>query len=77
MKVTRKSIMQVVEAVLEGGYTKATRILDDKTKVTLTAKAKCKGNYILTIGKPNYAERAYIKQRKAAGLRFTHLITRG
>jgi hypothetical protein len=63
MKVTRKAIMQVVEAVLEGGFTKATRILDAKTKVTLAAKKKDKGAYVLTIGQPNYAERAYIKSK--------------
>jgi hypothetical protein len=74
MKVTRKSIMLVVEAVLESGFKKATKILDAKTKVTFTAKKNSKGNYMLTIGSPNYAERAYINQRKKAGLTFNNVI---
>lgn len=44
MKVTRKAIMQVVEAVLEGGFTKATRILDAKTKVTTGGQEERQGS---------------------------------
>jgi hypothetical protein len=61
MKVPRSAIMQLMDAVIANGFQKATRILDKKTKVTLTAKKKIKGSYLLTIGSPNYAERLYIK----------------
>ena len=77
MKVNSKSVMQVVEAVLEGGYTKATKILNRTTKVTFTAKKGNAGAYVLTIGSPNYAEVNYIQKRQKAGLGFCNLITKG
>lgn len=75
MKVSRKAIMNVLEAVLEGGSRKATRILDIKTKVTATRVRK-HGSVLLSIGKPNYAERIHIKQCRSAGIKFTRMICR-
>ncbi len=72
MKITRKAISQVIETILEGGAIQATKYFSE----TLIVRARrrtyggkvVKGNteILLTIGKPNYQEREFIKTCKRA-----------
>ena len=62
---------QVVKAVLEGSR-KATRYVSPMTVVKATARHRPRMRsrtveIVVTIGRPNYAERAFIRQAKKAG----------
>lgn len=66
MKIPRSAIAEVVEAVLTTDVKKATRYLDDHTTVKATYQGKRDGRsrqvtVVLTMGRPNYEERSYIK----------------
>ena len=68
------AISQAVEVLLRSGAWKATKYLSYKKVVrasikTFNRKIKKAGNteIILTLGKPNYAERNFLKQCKKAG----------
>lgn len=73
MKVTRAAVSAVVMAVLEMSELKrATKYLDEKTAVKCTRKLKFdkrmrSETVVLTVGRPNYAERKFIKLCKKAG----------
>jgi hypothetical protein len=73
MKITRKSISDLAEIILEGGAVKATKYFSDKLIVRATRRTYggkiVKGNteIVLTIGKPNYEEREFIKKCKRTG----------
>jgi hypothetical protein len=72
MKVTRESIKDVVEIILGGGAIQATKYFSDilivRARRRLFGGKITKGNVeiVLTIGKPNYAEREFIKLCKKA-----------
>lgn len=73
MKVTRSSIAKVTEAVLSLGWRKATCYLDANTVVKATALHKQHKNarsttLLLTVGRPNHAERKYIATLLKAGV---------
>ena len=69
-----KACAEMVEEILIGGAYKATKYLSDKLTVKATRK-RYKGklrkggnvDIVLTIGKPNYLEREFIKKAKKAG----------
>lgn len=73
MKIARKTINELMEIVLTGGIVKATKYLSDKQIVRAARRTYggkiVKGNteIVLTIGRPNYAEREFIKKCKKAG----------
>lgn len=73
MKITRKSISDLTEIILEGGAIRATKYFSDKLIVRAVRRTYggkiVKGNteIVLTIGRPNYAEREFIKKCKNAG----------
>lgn len=72
MKITRDSIAKTVHGLLETGARKATFYLDEKTVVTATRRhrpRKLEGTteILLTMGKPNYAGREFVKACKKAG----------
>ena len=73
MKITRKAISQLVEVILEGGAVRATKYFSDKLIIRAARRTYggkiVKGNteIVLTIGKPNYQEREFIKKCKKAG----------
>lgn len=73
MAITRSALGQVVEAVLETGAYKATKFLGPKETVKATRRRyKRRGRHsitqvLVTVGRPNYAERAFIKKAQAAG----------
>lgn len=73
MKVPRSAVRQVVESMLEcTGIRKATKYLDANTTVKCTRQRPYDSRdrqetLLLTIGKPNYAERKFIKLCQKAG----------
>lgn len=73
MKITRKSIAQTVESVLETGEVRqATTFLDENTVVTASRRHRPekRSNHtelVLTMGKPNYRQREFIKACKKSG----------
>ena len=75
MKVSRSSVCRVVEACLEVGARKAEIYLSPDLVVRATRRHKLNGSrcsqihheILLTIGKPNYAEREFIRDCKKAG----------
>lgn len=75
MKIPRNAVAAVTEAVLELGAKKATKYLDEKTVVKASRRFKQqKGerlvDVVLTCGRPNYAERQFIKDCRSAGEAF-------
>lgn len=71
MKITRTAIAAVVEVVL-GGAKKATKYLSPDTVVKCTRRHKVDRRartteVVLTMGRPNYLERSFIKAAKSAG----------
>lgn len=71
MKVSRKAISTVVEAVLELGARRATKFISprDVVKATRRHKPDKRSNsteVVVTIGRPNYAEREFIKRCRNA-----------
>ena len=73
MKVTRKSIAQAVETILEEpNVRQATVYFDERTIVRTTARARpdrrSKSTVILlTVGAPNFVERRFIRLCRQAG----------
>lgn len=77
------SVAVLVEAILNGGAYKATKYFNDNDKLTVKATRKL-FNYngrkvdkrlrsteiMVTIGRPNYEEREFIKKAKKAGQSF-------
>ena len=69
---TRNALVQIAEAILEGGAKKATKYISETYTVKGTRKHEPrKGERItvmtVTVGRPNYAERAFIAKCKKAG----------
>ncbi len=70
-----KAADQCVRAIIYGGAIKATKYISEKLTVKATRKLYGKKRrpsqksleVILTAGKPNYEERAFIKKLKKAG----------
>lgn len=67
---TLTAISQVVELVLEDGAKQATKVVSTQLTVKAThhgkqRKGQRQNTILLTIGKPAYAERQYIKRRKS------------
>lgn len=63
---------QLAEAVLDGGAKRATKYVSEKLTVKATYQGKRRAGarqhaLLFTIGKPNYAERQFIKKCKVAG----------
>lgn len=72
MKASRSAVVNVVEAVVMCGCRKAFVVLSEDMVVTATRRFKPRKNerttsVVLTIGKPNYAVRGFIKACKKAG----------
>ena len=72
MKIPRNVLNQVVEVVMELGAKKATKYLSENLTVKATRRFKANKrsrstDIVLTIGKPNYAERQFIKKCRRAG----------
>ena len=72
MKIPRTAISQVIEFVLQNGAKKATKYLseNDTVKATFFGKRDARSrtsSVMLTIGRPNYAEREFIKKCKKVG----------
>lgn len=72
MKITRASIARVIDVILKGGAVQATKYFSDKL-IVRARRRLYKGNIargnteiLVTIGKPNYAEREFIKKCKNA-----------
>jgi len=76
MVITRKVFSDLSEIIIEGGARKATKYFSDKLIVRAVRRTYggkiTKGNaeITLTIGKPNYKEREFIKLAKKAGEKF-------
>lgn len=74
MKVTRLALAQVTELVFSGAK-KATKYLGPDLVVKATRRHKADRRartveLVLTAGKPNYAERKFVKACKVAGEKF-------
>ena len=73
MKIPRNAIVNVCELVLgKGGARSATKFLSPDMRVTATSSyphdGRMKTDYcLLTIGKPNYAQRQFVKNCKISG----------
>jgi hypothetical protein len=85
MKEILGSLTKLVKGILDGSTTKATRIFDERTKLTVTRRGKLhrssrnRVNFteiLLTIGPPNYDERKRIKKAKKIGLPFPLEVSR-
>ena len=66
------AVVAVVRTVLHGYARRATKYLDDHTIVRATRRGSVRKNartdeLVLTVGKPNYRERKFIKLCKEAG----------
>jgi hypothetical protein len=79
MKEILNSMVKLIGSILDGSNIKATKIFDEKTKITACRRGKLhrasrnRVNFteiLLTIGRPNYEERKRIKQAKKVGLPF-------
>ena len=72
MKIPRNAITKAVEALLETDARKATVYLDEDTIVRATRQFRRNDrarsqSYILTLGKPAFADRRFIRLCKQAG----------
>jgi hypothetical protein len=72
MKITRDSISKTITGLLESGARRATFYLAEDAVVTATHQRKPdkrskSQTIILTIGKPNYLGRQFVKACKKAG----------
>ncbi len=68
-----KSITRVIEIVLEGGAISATKYFSPDLVVRAVRRrfggkilSRCNAEIVLTIGKPNYREREFIKECQRA-----------
>jgi len=66
------ALTAVAGLVLDGGARRATKYLSEKlvVKATIHCRARRGASLVLTVGRPNYAERQFIKACKAAGESF-------
>lgn len=69
---TRKAFGQLAEAILEIGAKQATKYFSEKLTLKATRQGKAdkrnrQTTILFTIGRPNYAEREFIKLAKKAG----------
>jgi hypothetical protein len=68
-----RAIGMLMRAVLLGGAIRATKYINEKQTIKATRKRYKKGvvhsaiDIVITIGKPNYIERAFIKKHKQTG----------
>ena len=73
MKITRNAVAKAVMSVLEcPDLKRVTVYLDEKTTVKCTRYVPVDGrmrseSFVLTVGRPNYAERKFIRACKKAG----------
>lgn len=72
MAISGNAIAQVVECVLKGGATKATKFIGPTQVIKATRHGKArKGErttqMVVTVGRPNYAEREFISRCRKAG----------
>ncbi len=72
MPMPHKFITQVVDCALDDGCKKATKYFSEREVVKATFhgkrdKRKRRMTIVVTIGAPNYAERAFIRKCKKAG----------
>jgi hypothetical protein len=70
-----KAVQQVVDALISNDARRATKYLSDKQVVRATRCRYRRGReknveITLTIGRPNYVERVFIRDCKAAGEKF-------
>lgn len=75
MKISRSAINRVVLACLEVGAKQARIHLSPDLVVRATRRFKpdkrnCRTEILLTIGKPNYAERDFVKRCRKANVPF-------
>lgn len=77
MKFAMNSVIEVLENLLTSGAVKATKYLSEKeviraTRRTVQGKIPKKGNIeiSLTLGRPNYEERKFVKTCKKAKQKF-------
>jgi hypothetical protein len=74
--ITRKSFSDIAEIILEGGAIKATKYFSPTEVIKgtrLIYSKHCKkmdNSIVFTFGKPNYAERQFIRDCKKAGESF-------
>lgn len=73
--VSRKLIGQLVEIIVEGEAKKVTKYLSPKLVVKATRHGKVdrrstQVHVLLTLGRPNFTERQFIKKCEKAGERF-------
>lgn len=71
MKIPRNAIAEVIEVLTTTGARKTTKFLDEKTIVRAThqrkpSKRDVTTTIILTMGRPNFRERQFIKACKRA-----------
>jgi hypothetical protein len=75
MKIPMRAVSQVVETLIRTGARKATKYLAKDT-VVRAARRRYRGRgldsryVILTLGRPNYEERAFIRTCRKAGESF-------
>ena len=72
MKASRELFGRLAEAILEGGARKATKFLSPTLVVKATRRGRRRQRagsveILFTVGRPNYAEREYIRRARAAG----------
>lgn len=72
MAIPLNAFTTVIEMLLRHNLKKATKFVSDKLTVKATSQRKPDGReasrvIIITFGRPNYAERKYIKILKRAG----------
>jgi hypothetical protein len=68
-----RAVGMLMRAILGHGAIRATKYISEKHTIKATRKRYKKGvihnaiDIVITIGKPNYLERAFIKKHKQAG----------
>ena len=74
MAVSRAVFGQLAEIILEGGARQATKYLSERETVKATRPTyggkflkSAHTTIVFTVGRPNYAERKFIRQAKEAG----------
>lgn len=75
MKIPRSTLGKVLECVLEGGAKQATAYLSPKDVIKATCRTKHRSRAqtvetVVTVGRPNYSDREYIRDLIKAGERF-------
>lgn len=75
MTVSRKLFGQLAELILEGGAKQATKYLSPRLTVKATFQGRrrrddTQSTILFTVGRPNYAERRFIRACQRSGERF-------